>query len=91
MLAISSLAQDYKSGKIDERIFCHDYNLFGRLLELNIPLSNLLDLDVTISMISVVEIDFNGQKIFKFETIQQFQKSKNLYGFGAFVAFENQN
>jgi len=58
MLALSSLAQNYKSGKIDERISCHDYNLFGRLMELNIPLSNLLELDVNISMNFVSDVAF---------------------------------
>ncbi|KAL7030306.1 hypothetical protein ACKWTF_006611 [Chironomus riparius] len=61
MMAIKTLAQDYKSGKIDERIFCHDYNLFGRLMELNIPLSNLLELDNEVYWTRVVESKIKDQ------------------------------
>lgn len=46
-ITIESLGQNFKSGDIDDRIFCEDEQKLGKLIDVEIPVLDLLDVNVS--------------------------------------------
>lgn len=49
-IAVERIATDFKDGAVDERIFCQDAGDFGLLANVNLPILDLLELDVKPSL-----------------------------------------